>query len=107
MLSRKLKNVSQIFNNNPLSLCPTQRHLGLILDSNLIFNENIKNILSKANKSIGLLRKFQPVLLRSSLLTVYKKFTRNYRFGLCCLRQNLQIVVSRKILVDINTMLHC
>ena len=37
-------------------------------------NEHIKHILSKVNKSIGLLRKFQPVVPRSSLLTIYKIF---------------------------------
>ena len=47
--------------------------MGLVLDSKLTFNEHIKHILSKVNKSIGLLRKFQPVLPRSSLLTIYKR----------------------------------
>ena len=50
--------------------------MGLVLDSKLTFNEHIKHILSKVNKSIGLLRKFQPVLPRSSLLTIYKTFKR-------------------------------
>ena len=65
IFSRKLKTVSYpsiTFNNNPLSLCPAQKHLGLILDSKLTFNKHIKHILSKVNKLIGLLRKFQPVL---------------------------------------------
>ena len=61
IFSRKLKTVphsSIIFNNNPLNLCPALKHLGLVLDSKLTFNEHIKHILSKVNKSIGLLRKF-------------------------------------------------
>ena len=65
IFSRKLKTVSYpsiTFNNNPLSLCPAQKHLGLILDLKLTFNKHIKHILSKVNKLIGLLRKFQPVL---------------------------------------------
>ena len=65
IFSRKLKTVphpSITFNNNPLSLCPAQKHLGLVLDSKLTFNEHINHILSKVNKSIGLLRKFQSVL---------------------------------------------
>ena len=41
-------------------VCPTQKNLGLVLDSKLTFNEHIKYILSKVNKSIELLRKFQP-----------------------------------------------
>ena len=74
IFSRKLKTV----NNNPLSLCPARKHLGLVLDSELTFNEHIKHILSKVDKSIGLLRKFQPVLPRSSLLTIYKTFIRSH-----------------------------
>ena len=50
---------SLTFNNNSLSLCPAQKHLGLVLDSKSTFNEHIKLILSKVNKSIRPLRKFQ------------------------------------------------
>ena len=50
----------------------------MVLDSKLTFNEHINHILSKVNKSIGLLRKFQSVLPRSSLLTVYKIFIRSH-----------------------------
>ena len=80
IFSRKLKTVphpSATFNNNTLSLCPAQRHLGLVLDSKLTFNENIKHILSNVNKPIGLLRKLQPFLPRSSFLTIYKTFIRS------------------------------
>ena len=61
IFSRKLKTVphpSITFNNNPLSLCPVQKHLGLVLDSKLRFNKHINHILSKVNKSAGLLHKF-------------------------------------------------
>ena len=81
IFSRKLKTVphpSITFNNNPLSLCPGQKYLGLVLDSKLTFSEHINHILSKINKSIELQRKFQSVLPRSSLLTIYKTFIRNH-----------------------------
>ena len=81
IFSRKLKTVphpSVTFNNNPLSLCPAQKHLGLVLDSKLTFNEYINHILSKFNKSIGLLRKFPLVLPWPSLLTIYKTFIRSH-----------------------------
>ena len=83
IFSRKLKTIphpSIIFNNNPLSLCPAQKHLVLVLDSKLTFNEHINHILSKVNKSIGLLHKSQSVLPRSSLLTIYKTFVHSH-FG--------------------------
>ena len=79
--SRKIKTVphsSITFNNNPLSLCLAQKHLGLVLDWKLMFNKHINHVLSKVNKSIGLMRKFQSVLPRSSLLTIYKSFTRRH-----------------------------
>ena len=72
---RKLKTVphpSITFNNNILCPCSAQKHLGLVIGSKLTF-KHIKHILSKINKSIGLL-KFQPVLPRSQLLTIYKTF---------------------------------
>ena len=50
----------------------------LVLDSKLTINEHINHILSKVNKSIGLLRKFQSVLPRSSLLAIYKTFIRSH-----------------------------
>ena len=79
--SRKIKTVphsSITFNNNPLSLCLAQKHSGLVLDWKLTFNKHINHVLSKVNKSIGLMRKFQSVLARSSLLTIYKSFTRRH-----------------------------
>ena len=44
----------------------------------LKFNEHINHILSRVKKSVGLLRKFQLVFPRSSLLTVYKTFIRRH-----------------------------
>ena len=47
-----------------------------MLDSKLDFNEHINTVLSKVNKMIALLRKFQHILPRHSLLTIYKTFIR-------------------------------
>ena len=52
--------------------------MGLVLDSKLTFNEHINHILSKVNKSIGLLHRFQSVLPRLSLLIIYKTFIRSH-----------------------------
>ena len=48
----------------------------MILDAKLDFQENIKNILTKINKTTGLLRKLQNILPRESLLTISKSFVR-------------------------------
>ena len=48
----------------------------MILDNKLNFQEHLKNILSKVNKTIELLRKLQKILPRGPLLTIYKLFVR-------------------------------
>ena len=60
-------------NHPPLSLnnilivqTPSQKHLGMFLDSRLDFQEHLKSILNKVNKTIALLHKFQNILPRPS-----------------------------------------
>ena len=64
------------FNNIPVSKANSQKYLGLHLDSKSFFDIHIKIILTKVNRTIGLLRKFQQVLPRPSLITIYKAFIR-------------------------------
>ena len=52
------------------------KHLGIILDSNLNYEHHIKYSLNKVNQTIGLLCKFQLILPRHSLITIYKIFIR-------------------------------
>ena len=66
------------FNNVPVSKADSQNHLGLYLDSKLSFDIHIKTALTKVNKTIGLLRNFQQVLPRRSLITIYKAFIRQH-----------------------------
>ena len=55
---------------------PLKKHLGMYLDAKVNFHEHLNNVLSKVNKTIGLLRKLQAFLPRQSLVTVYKSFIR-------------------------------
>ena len=64
------------FNNKSVKQVPSQKDLGLIIDSKLNFQEHLQNILNKVNKTIGLLRKLQNILPREALLTIYKLFVR-------------------------------
>ena len=71
---RKIKKPLHIplnFNNTNVKQTAFQKHLGLILDSQLSFEEHLKTILSKANKTIGLIRKLRNSLPRPSLMTLY------------------------------------
>ena len=64
------------FDNKPVKSSEIHKHLWMILDSNLSYEHHIKSILNKVNKTIGLLRKFQLILPRHSLITIYKTFIR-------------------------------
>ena len=48
----------------------------MFLDTKLDFQDHLKRIFSKVNKTIGLLRKLHHILPRSPLLTIYKSFIR-------------------------------
>ena len=73
---QKSSQPSLIFNNNIVTQSLTQKHLGMFLDTKLDFQEHLKSIFSKVNKTIGLLRKLHHILPRSPLLTIYKSFIR-------------------------------
>ena len=79
IFSRKIQktcHLSIYFNNKSVKQVRSQKHLGLILDNKLDFQEHFKNILNKVNKTIGLLQKLQNILPREPLLTIYKLFVR-------------------------------
>ena len=46
----------------------TQKHLEMFLDTKLDFQEDLKSIFSKVNKTIGLPRKLHHILPKSRLL---------------------------------------
>ena len=65
-----------MFNNNIANITNIHKHLGMIFDSKLSFDEHLKSVLGKISKTVGLLRKFQGILPRTSLITIYKSFAR-------------------------------
>ena len=52
----------QMVNNSIVSQTPNQKHLGIFLDARLSFEEHLKVITTKVNKTMGLLRKLQKIL---------------------------------------------
>ena len=52
----------------------SQKHLDVVLDNRLSFEDHLKMILNKVNKAIRILRKLQNVRPRSALLTIHKSF---------------------------------
>ena len=65
-----------LFNNILVSKVDSQKHLGLHFDSKLSFGINIKTILTKEERTIGLFRTFQQLLPTPSLISVYNNFIR-------------------------------
>ena len=60
-----------VFNNNPVHKNSTQKHLGMLLDFKLNFQEYFENMLNKINKTTELLIKLQNTLPRPALLMIY------------------------------------
>ena len=77
----------------------------MILDTKLNFQEHLKNILNKVNKTIGLLRKLQNILPRGLLLTIYKSFIRPYFIMGMLYMINTIIILSTRNWSQYNIML--
>ena len=73
---KKLPHPCLFFNNNNVLQAYSQKHLGVILDVKLTFDEHLNNVLNKVNKTIGLFRKLQNLLSRLTLITICKAFVR-------------------------------
>ena len=67
---------SLVFNNTKVQLATSQKHLGLISDSKLDFNEHIEKKINKRNKIIGIMKRISLLLSRKNLLTIFKSFVR-------------------------------
>ena len=67
-----------VFNTTSVSQSSSLKNLGLILDSNLIFDEHLKMLPLKINKTLRLFRKLHNLLPRSALITRCKACVRPY-----------------------------
>ena len=56
------------FNNNDVKKCPHQKHLGIILDSNLDFNVQVGNKIKKCFS--GIIKRLSVDVPRKALLTI-------------------------------------
>ena len=65
-----------VFNNANITQSIYQKHLGIILDFKLTFENNLNMVATKVNKTIELLRKLQNLLPRTALITICKAFVR-------------------------------
>ena len=74
--TKKLPHPPLVFNNVNVTQSIYQKHLGIILDSKLTFENHLNIVTTKINKAIGLLCKLQNLLPRTALITIYKAFVR-------------------------------
>ena len=64
------------FNRTPVRRCSYQKHLCFYLGKKLSFHQHIKEIITKARKGIGFIKKLNNVLPRKALLTICNSFVR-------------------------------
>ena len=79
ILSRKSNRSAHpplVFNTDNVSQTYSQKHLGVILDFKLTFDEHLNNVLTKVNKVVGLCSKLGDILPRTTIITIYKAFIR-------------------------------
>ena len=79
IFSRKTKKEDHppfAFNNSNVSETNSQKHLGVVLNNRLSFEDHLKMISNKVNKTIALLCKLQNIQPRSTLLNICKSFIR-------------------------------
>ena len=79
IFTRKVKKVVHtpiFFNSKSVQQVSSQKHLSLIVDTSLTFDEHIRAITSKVSKYISLLWKLNNRLPGSSLITICKSFVR-------------------------------
>ena len=96
--TEKVYHMSLTFNVIPVAQTSHQKHIGLYIDEKLNFSNHIKEIISKVNKEIGIIRKLRTILPRNALLTIYKTFTSFYQVFVILSINNLIMKVSVIIL---------
>ena len=74
--TKKLNHHPLTFTKITVSQSTYQKHLGVILDTSLSFDEHLISVQSKTNKSIDLLCRLQNTLPRQALITIYNVFVR-------------------------------
>ena len=71
--TRKLPHPSLVFNNAKVTQSIYRKHLGIMLDSKVTFENHLKMVTTKINKTVELLRKLQNLLPRTALMTRFIK----------------------------------
>ena len=57
-----------------MACCETYKHLGLLLDKRLVFDQHVEEMILRANKGTAIFTNLRRYLPRNSLLTICKVF---------------------------------
>jgi len=76
--SRTNHNINLTIDNIPIIEKKSTKFLGVIIDSNLSWNDHIKKISISVSKAIGILWKLKPILTKRILLVLYNSFVLPY-----------------------------
>ena len=76
LVSKNLSHPSVKFSNHNIARCSHQKHLGVVLDSNLNFSTHDDQKIKKCNKMIGLIRRLSLNRTHNAMLTIYKSFVK-------------------------------
>ena len=69
--SSKIRDVNIIMNGTAAERVNTFKYLGITIDANLKWNDQINNICCKMCNSLGIMRRIKPCVPQSLLVTIY------------------------------------
>ncbi len=67
----KMPEMSIHINNKPLHKVPIYKYLGMLIDSNLKWNDHINNMIPKISAKIGILRSLRNIVPTDTLIQNY------------------------------------
>ena len=70
-----ISHLSLTFNDIPVAQTCSQKHLEMILDNKLNFEEHLHKVVLKVDKTIDVICKLQNILSRPALLRIYKSLS--------------------------------
>ena len=70
-----ISHLSLTFNDIPVAQTCSQKHLEMILDNKLNFEEHLHKVILKVDKTIDVICKLQNILSRPALLRIYKSLS--------------------------------
>jgi hypothetical protein len=105
IMRKKQKDIKIKFNGIPLDWLPCVKHLGVLLDSKLLFRQNIKSNIIKARKVTGvlfpLMKKFSCVPLKEKI-NLYRSYIRPILTYACPVYSNAAKTHIKKLQVAQN-----